>query len=427
MKKTIALSCIAALLLVGCQNKEPSESVVESSEVTTTETVVTAEAATVAATSSATTAATTTTVATPTTTTTIPAPLVPMPDIVAEGAGDYSSNFLPVIAGDISCPYFNTGFYKEVDKPEGIRHEWVDMIKSGSGSSVRDVEGSKDLSVLGEHNGTLFCWESYHYSGFLRDGSYQRIDIHGSGTLEIPKYIGDKAYVIHDGDRGTDVYRIDFDGSYEKLCVIPDVHDIQDYCIHDGRIYYDSFNYDLAKKFRYKYGWYDLNTGESQFFLEGGVGQVCGDYMYYTEDNALLREKEIGIYRVPLNGGEPEYICDGGFFCGIYGGDVLYKSYITSIELPSYSESAKAERGRLYRIGHGKNELFFDANAYYGTDSGSIISSVQIKDGRLFLKISDFRVRERIVELDGDGNVINTLYEYTNPFGEIIGFNAPKA
>lgn len=426
MKKAIALSCIAALLLAGCQKNEPAESAAEPSEVATTETAVTAEVTT--AVTTLTTTTTTAAATKTTTTTTTPAPLVPMLDIVAEGAGDYSSNFLPVIAGDISSPYFTTGFYIEVDKPEGIRHEWGDMIKSGSGSSVRVVEGSKDLFVLGEHNGTLFCWESYHYSGFLRDGIYQRIDINGSGILGTPRCIGDKAYVIHDGTKGTDVYCIDFDGSYEKLCVIPDAHSIQDYRIHDGRIYYESFDYELAKKFRYKYGWYDLNTGESQFFLDGGVGQICGDYMYYTEDYVRLREKEIGIYRVPLNSGEPEYICDGGYFCGIYGGDVLYKSYVTSIELPSNSEyeSARAERGRLYRIGHGKNELFFDANAYYGTDS-SIISSVQIKDGRLFLKISDFRVRESIIELDGDGNVINTIYEYIKPIGEIIGFNAPKA
>ena len=406
MKRRITALICASMLLTGCAGTVPESA----STAQSTETAEPVTSSTAQTTEAVTTAAVTTAPAETTTTTTAPSIKTPMVNISADGAGDFASS-RSLMFGDSGEVFANVGIYEELVTDEGVRFRETNCIFRFKESGAELLESDGSPHFLGEHDGTVFCYayrgENIIY-GFLRDGTFEQLKTDGSGHLEEPLCADGRAYLLHDGDKGTDVFRISFDGSCEKLCMMPDVHSVQDWLISDGRIYFDTYDPDLAKKFAYKYGWYDLDTGECQTFLEGGVGEICGGYMYYSEKYCFFRERENGIYRVPKDGGDPEYICGGENFCGIYRGDVLYTAW-------DNASSEYSELGIIYRIGHGRDSVFFDANEYFGAGSGYTIKNVLIKDGRVFADIGSHHADRYILELDENGDVINTLFEYEAP------------
>ena len=415
MKKLFALSCLTALLLAGCAESS-RESEGKAGEVMTYAAVTTAAAETTAA-------ATTAAASEPAT----EAPHVPMTELIAEGAGDFISGIYPVVLGDADKPYVTANvFDTEQDSDSNATgYLLVDALYSCSEGGAELVTKGR-LHVIGEHEGTFF-YTGYHAGeyGFIRFGNAEPLDIPRSGKLDMPLCVGDSVYMRYDGYTGTDVYRIDYLGAAEKLCTLPEINKLTDWCTEGDRIYFSSYDWELPKSTAYKYGWYDMATGECKTFPDGGVGEICGEYMYYSEEFADSRGVEHGIFRVPKNGGEPEYICDGEYLLGIFGGDVLYTAGHTYSDL-SYALQSTDKLGRIYRIGHGSDGVFFDADEYYGAGKNFVLTSTQVLDGRLFVRLTDSDMGVHILELDTDGNVINTVFEY-EPSTEVKSTNrVPK-
>lgn len=171
--------------------------------------------------------------------------------------------------------------------------------------------------------------------------------------------------------------------------------DIYDFVLYDNKIWYEYIDRG-TENYTHIFVAFDLATGETTKFDNGGIGLINNGYMYYIEDSNKLLRFNLSNY-------ECEVVCESN-------GDSDIK---LDIEAFNFYESyiLYSSDGSIYKLSDNENTLIFSAQNFFDTDYSYRIANIQCQDNRIFIKIASGAFYQCIMEIDIDGNVIEVIHE----------------
>ena len=191
-------------------------------------------------------------------------------------------------------------------------------------------------------------------------------------------------------------YRFDYDGgSMERIAEL-EAQKLYSFAVYDGRLICETEN----SQGEHEVGVIDLETGGYTALSDGGVGFVCGGYMYYSDKrNNISFAHTNNIYRMSLDDYSVEKLCEGGELMAIHDGYLIYCVH---------DENDGSDV--LRRLGNGEDVQFFDPNELLGDGYYYSVDTVQSEGGHLYVELSSGPYYKNIMEIDTNGNFIKQIY-----------------
>ncbi len=179
--------------------------------------------------------------------------------------------------------------------------------------------------------------------------------------------------------------------------------ELYNFAVYDNKVWYNYTEQD-SNIIRYpsNFACYDMQTEERKDFDEWAdnwaiVGRINNGYMYFVHGNEFTKNK---LYRFNMQNETVELVLKADFltdrrYC-FFGDYILY-----------------SEQDALYKYDGKEKSLIFKSDYIYDEedDGEYTIVGVQCQDDRIFIEVALDPFNTDIIEIDIDGNVMNTISE----------------
>ncbi len=244
--------------------------------------------------------------------------------------------------------------------------------------------------------------DTYNHSfvvcaGMYRSGKLSAFLTEEGKPLNDMCFAEDYIYAAAQGDLDSlSFYRFDYDGgSMERIAEL-EAHKLYSFVVHGEQLICEIEN----SQWEHEVGVIDLETGGYTALPDGGVGFVCGGYMYYSDKrNNISFADTNNIYRMSLDDCSVEKICEGGELMAIHDDYLIYCVH---------DENDGSDV--LRRLGNGEDVQFFDPNELLGDGYYYSVDTVQSEGGHLYVELSSGPYYKNIMEIDTNGNFIKQIY-----------------